>query len=100
MNNPASSTPKRTPVRQGFRLVALALLMGTLGFWAAKGAHRGWTQNQVPIPQKDEVTGLDYVTYEKRFVPGIDVLAGGIGVAAGLFAISFFVQRQTKNQTS
>lgn len=99
MNSTASSNPKPAPVRRGFRLVALALLLGTLGFWAAKGAHRGWTQNQVPTTQKDEVTGLDYVTYEKRFVPGIDILAGGIGIAAGLFAISFFVQRQSKNQT-
>jgi hypothetical protein len=100
MNSPASSSPQRAPVRQGIRLVALALLLGTVGFWAAKGAHRGWTQNQVPIAQKDEITGLDYVTYEKRYVPGIDVLVGGIGVAAGLFGISFFVQRQPKKHTS
>lgn len=89
-----ASTPSR-PLRCGVRIFALLVLLGTSGFWAAKGAHRGWSQNKVPISQKDEITGLDYVTYEDRFVPGIEFLGAGVGLAFGLFAASFLIQRKS-----
>ena len=96
MSNPADTTTSRSrPFRQGLRLIAFVLLLGTAGFWAAKGAHRGWSQNQVPVKQTDEITGIEFVTYEKRFVPGLEFLAAGTGIAAGLFVVSFFVQRRT-----
>lgn len=65
-------------------------------FWAAKGYHRGWTQNQVPVKQTDPVTEIEFVTYEKRFVPGLDYLAGGILVGLLVFAATFVpARRQT-----
>lgn len=71
------------------------MVVGTVAFWALKGAHRGWSQNQVPTKQTDEITGIEFVTYEQRFVPGVEFLAGGFGLGAGLFALSFLVQRKT-----
>lgn len=94
------ATGKPSPLSAGLRLAAIVLLLATVGFWAAKGAHRGWTMNQVPVKQTDEITGIEYVTYEKRFVPGVEMLAGGAGLAAGLFAVSFFLGRKTKNPTT
>jgi hypothetical protein len=82
-------------VRQALRGIAALLMLATLGFWAAKGAHTGWSKDQVPIKQTDEVTGIEFVTYEQRFVPGVEFLAAGAGLAAGLFALSFLVQRKS-----
>jgi hypothetical protein len=62
-------------------------------FWAAKGYHRGWTQNEVPVPQIDPITEIAYVTYERRFVPGLDVLGGGLLLGVLVFAVTFLPTR-------
>ena len=71
----------------------MTLLFGTVAFWAAKGAHTGWTQNRVPVKQTDEVTGIEYVTYDERFVPGVEFLAAGVGLAAGLLIVGLLFRR-------
>lgn len=96
MTTPAQpSTFQSRRIRKTLRVVAVVLLLATLGFWSAKGAHTGWTQNQVPLKQIDEVTGIEFVTYEKRYVPGVDFLALGTGLATCFFVVSFLVQRKT-----
>lgn len=67
----------------------LVTLVGSLGYWLVSGAHRGWSQHRVPVRQIDEVTGVAFTTYENRFVPGIEILATGVALAAGLVAGSF-----------
>jgi len=67
----------------------LIALVGSLGYWLASGAHRGWSQNRVPVGQIDEVTGVAFTTYENRFVPGIEFLTAGVALGAGLLAFSF-----------
>lgn len=91
---------KPAPVRLGLRVTATLLLLGVVGFWAAKGAHTGWSMNQVPVKQTDEITGIEFVTYEKRFVPGVEFLGGGAGLAAGLFAVSLLFKRKSTQTTS
>ena len=101
MSSTAQASPSQPqPVRLALRLAALILLLGTIGFWAAKGAHTGWSQNQVPVKQTDEITGIEFVTYEQRFVPGVDFLGAGTGLAAGLFAVSLFFKRKSNNPSS
>ncbi len=95
-----TSSAKPAFARTGLRVAALVLLLATVGFWAAKGAHTGWSQNQVPVKQTDEITGIEFVTYEKRFVPGVEFLGGGTGLAAGLFVVSLFFKRKTNNSSS
>ncbi len=94
------STPARSGLRLAIRWLALVVLTGTAIFWGVKGAHRGWSQNLVPIPQLDEITGIEYVTYEERFVPGVDFLAGGIGTAFALFAVSFLFRPKPQPPTA
>lgn len=96
MTQPASA---RSRLRSLTRWAALALFAGTVIFWVAKGAHRGWSQNRVPIPQTDEITGIEYITYEERFVPGVDVLFAGTAAAAALLAVSFFLRSKTIHST-
>jgi hypothetical protein len=40
------------------------------------------------------------VTYEKRFVPGVEFLGGGAGFATGLFVVSLLFKRKTTNPSS
>jgi hypothetical protein len=80
------------------RVVALLIALSTSAFWVAKGAHRGWSQNRVPVKQVDEVTGLDHVTYEERFVPGIEFLGAGLALAAGLALVSVILPKKSNSQ--
>jgi hypothetical protein len=42
----------------------------------------------------DEITGIEAITYEKRFVPGVDFLAGAVVISMGLFGVSMLFQRK------
>ena len=74
-------------MRNLVRILAAVLALVGLAVWLAGGANRGWTKNRVEKRTVDEVTGIEGITYEDRFVPGVDLLAGtlvGAGVLAGV----------------
>lgn len=87
-------------MKKAFQFIALALVATTAGYWAIKGTHTGWSQNRVPVTQTDEITGIAYTVYEDRFVPGVDALAAGVGLAGVFFAASFFFRPKNINPTS
>ena len=72
--------------RIALRLISTLLIVATAGYWFAAGAHRGWSMDKVPVEQVDEITGLNYTTYEDRYVPGIEVLGAGV-VLGGLILV-------------
>lgn len=74
------------------RLVAVAALIGGGTWWLAAGANRGWTKTSVPVVQVDEVTGLESRIYERRLMPGVEVL-GAFLAAAGLAGAGSLVMR-------
>ena len=76
------------------RIVALLLLLTAVIAWAGAGANRGWTKTSVPVKTMDEITGIEAITYEKRFVPGVDFLAGAVVISLGLFGVSMLFQRK------
>ena len=76
------------------RTVALLLLLTAVIAWAGAGANRGWTKTSVPVKTMDEITGIEAITYEKRFVPGVDFLAGALVISLGLFGVSMLFQRK------
>ncbi len=80
-------------MKRTLRILALALPVVLTVWWLAAGAHAGWTRTSVPRRTLDEVTGLEAVTYERRFVPGLDFLAAGAIAAASLFGASLLVRR-------
>lgn len=83
-------------MRRTIRILALLIALGGLGYWAAAGANSGWTKNRVEKRTVDEVTGIEAVTFEDRFVPGVDFL-GGVAVGAGtLIGISFLFRKKQK----
>ena len=68
-----------------------------MGGWLALGANRGWTKTTVTRWEKDPVTEIDGPVIQKKFVPGIDLLAVCVAGALALFIASLFVSK-TKNK--
>lgn len=84
-------------MRTKLRVAALLLALIVLAAWFFGGPNLGWTKTSVPHKVKDPVTELEVDVYEKRFVPGVDFLGAGLGVAAFMAAGSFFFRRQSKS---
>jgi hypothetical protein len=84
-------------VRRILQWVAFGLAAAAVVGWLALGANRGWTKTTVTRWQKDPVTEIDGPVVEKKFVPGVDVLAVGLAGALALFIVSLFVSK-TKNK--
>lgn len=76
-------------MKSTLRMIAAILFLATIGFWVATGANRGWTKTSVPQKVADPVTGIEGVNYEKKFVPGVDLLAVVTAVSLALVGASF-----------
>jgi hypothetical protein len=87
-------------MRRLLRILAATAALVAVALWLASGASRGWTKTSVPVKQLDAVTGIEAVTYEKRFVPGVDFLGGALLVAVALAGLSFLFRNQTKPTTN
>jgi len=87
-------------MRPILRLLAVTVLLGTGAWWAAAGTHRGWSKNSVEVRTLDEVTGIEQITYEDRFVPGVDTVAIASAAAAVLAGMSFAFGRARKSAAS
>jgi len=84
-------------MKRALRIVAVLVALGGLGFWLAGGANTGWTKNRVEKRTVDEVTGIEAVSFEDRFVPGVDLLAGITVGASALFGVSFLFRKREKS---
>lgn len=86
-------------MRTALRTLAFILALATVTLWLAMGVNRGWTKTSRQVKTLDEVTGIEGITNEKAFLPGVDFLAVGL-LAAGVFAGASLVFRKTiKPQT-
>jgi hypothetical protein len=81
-------------MRRILRIIAAVLLLGAVVFWAATGANRGVTQNQVEIKIVDPVTGLDTIQWKDQFLPGVDFLVAAGLAALVLVSVSFFFRNK------
>jgi hypothetical protein len=80
-------------MRRNLRIAAIVLWLGSVLFWAAAGANRGWTQTHIPRKIVDDVTGLEGIAYDKGFKPGRDFL-GAAALGAGILAGASFLLRK------
>ncbi|MFN0069586.1 MAG: hypothetical protein ACKVYV_18365, partial [Limisphaerales bacterium] len=80
-------------MRNALRVAALLVFVIGAGFWFFGGPNLGWTRNSVPVTEKDPVTELEVTRWEKRFVPGVDFLAGVLAGSAALAGASFLFRR-------
>ena len=72
------------------RNMSLGFMLAAVAFWIVSGANRGWTKTQVARETRDAVTGISGVTYEKKFVPGLDFLAAAALCSLILTAAAWF----------
>lgn len=75
------------------RFLAVLVLLAAGATWLATGANRGWTKTSVAVKTLDEVTGIEGITYQKKFLPGVDFLGAAFGGAAVLMGASFFIRK-------
>ena len=85
-------------IKKVLRIFAAVLAVAGVAFWAAAGAHRGWTKTSIPVKRTDEVTGITVDEYQKRFVPGVDFLGAAL-LGAGILAGASFLFRKQPTQT-
>jgi hypothetical protein len=76
------------------RILALLVAAAAIAFWLARGSNRGWTKTSVPKETPDPVTGIVGVSYEKRFVPGVDFLTAALLASALVAGASFLCRNQ------
>ena len=75
------------------QLLALLVVLTAAATWLVTGANLGWTKTSVAVKTLDEVTGIEGITYQKKFLPGVDFLGAGFGGAALLAGASFFFRK-------
>lgn len=78
------------------RWIALALASVALLWWLGAGANPGWTKTSVPRKTVDEVTGIEAIEYEQRFVPGLDFVGAALVVAAVLAGSTLLLTQKRK----
>ena len=87
-------------MKSALRLLALAILLVAIGYWLATGANRGWTKTSVPVKTVDDVTGIEGVTYQKKFIPGVEFLAVAAAASVLCAGLSLLFRTKRLAQTS
>jgi hypothetical protein len=80
-------------MRTALRLSALAVAVVCLALWFFGGMNRGWTKTSVAVEHIDPVTEQRGVVWERRFLPGVEFLAGGALLSVLLWACSFLARK-------
>ena len=76
-------------MRKVLRIFVIILILAAVAYWLAAGANLGWTKTSVPLKTVDEVTGLDHIEWQQKFVPGIDFLGAALVAGVLLAGVSF-----------
>jgi hypothetical protein len=85
-------------MKRTLQTLALVVALGGVITWLATGDNRGWTKTSVAVKTLDEVTGIEGITYQKKFLPGVDFLGAAFGGAALLASASLFFRKPKTNQ--
>ena len=86
-------------MKRSLRTLALLVVLVAAVTWLATGANRGWTKTSVPVKTLDQVTGIEGISYQQKFLPGVDFLGAAFGGAALLAGASLLFRKkaETKN---
>ena len=78
-------------MKKALRILAVLVLLAAGVTWLATGATIGWTKTSVAVKTLDPVTGIEGISYQKKFIAGVDFL-GTAALGAGLLAgsLTFF----------
>ena len=86
-------------MKRHLQLLAVLVLLAAGATWLATGANRGWTKTSVAVKTLDPVTEIEGITYQKKFLPGVDFLGAAFGGAALLAGASLFFRKPKQPQT-
>jgi polyisoprenoid-binding protein YceI len=82
-------------MKKTLRILSVMLLLAAVITWLVNGASRGWTKTSVVIKTLDPVTEIEGITYQKKFLPGVDFLGAAMVSAAFLIGTSFLFRNKT-----
>jgi hypothetical protein len=82
------------------QILAVLVLLVAGATWLVTGANVGWTKTSVAVKTLDPVTEIEGITYQKKFLPGVDFLGGAAAVAAALIGASFFFRNKKQTKTN
>jgi hypothetical protein len=85
-------------MKRSLQILALLVAVAAVTIWWSTGANCGWTKTSVPIKTLDDVTGIEGITYQKKFVPGVDFLGAALIAAGALAGASLFFRKQKTKQ--
>jgi hypothetical protein len=87
-------------MKKALRILAVLVLLAAGVTWLATGATIGWTKTSVMVKTPDPVTGIDSISYQKKFIAGVDFL-GAAALGAGVLAgASFFFRNKKPTQAN
>jgi hypothetical protein len=86
-------------MRDLLRILALTLMAISVMAWLSLGPNLGWTKTSITKWHQDPVTENYGPIIEKRFVPGIDLLALCLVSAVVLFSLSLLKRRRPASKT-
>ena len=81
-------------------ILSLAIALAAGATWLGTGANRGWTKTSVPVKTLDPVTGIEGITYQNKFLPGVDFLGAAAVIAGTLAAGSLLFRSKNKTTTT
>lgn len=86
-------------MRRILQTLAVVTILSGAVTWFVLGANRGWTKTSVPVTTVDEVTGIEAIAYEDRFLPGLDFLGAAVAAGGLIAGVSLFLSKsqQTKH---
>ena len=67
-------------MRPVLQILGVLLALAGCTFWLQAGGNKGWTKTSVAVEKVDEITGIPYREYEKRFVPGVEVPVASVAI--------------------
>lgn len=85
-------------MKKVLRILAVLVLLAAGVTWLATGASLGWTKTSVMVRTPDPVTGIDSISYQKKFIAGVDFLGGAFAGAALFAGTSLFFRKPNSNQ--
>ncbi len=87
-------------MKKSLQILAVLVVLAAGATWLVTGANRGWTKTSVAVKTLDPVTEIEGITYQKKFLPGVDFLGGAAALAAVLASASFFFRNKKQTQTN
>ena len=83
-------------MKKTLKILSLVVVLAAVIIWVVTGANRGWTKTSVQVKTLDPVTGIEGITYQDKFLPGVDFLGAAAGLAVVLAGSSLFFSNKSK----